>query len=101
MRWLQILPICCVLLAIAGIGTPGAAQQPITLKLSHFLGPASFFELDFAQPWAKELEARTNGGVKVEICSTASSYRLPQRLSRRACELLPSSRWRSRGQQEI
>jgi TRAP-type C4-dicarboxylate transport system substrate-binding protein len=74
MRWLQILPICCVLLAIAGIGTPGAAQQPITLKLSHFLGPASFFELDFAQPWAKELEARTNGGVKVEIYNASSSF---------------------------
>ena len=41
--------------------TPAMAQQPITLKLSHFLGPTSFFEVDFAQPWARELEARTGG----------------------------------------
>jgi TRAP-type C4-dicarboxylate transport system substrate-binding protein len=44
------------------------------LKLSHFLGPASYFETDFAQPWAAELEARTNGAVKVEICNTGSPF---------------------------
>jgi len=57
-----------VLLAMAS----AAAAQPITLKLSHFLGPASFFQLDFAEPWARELEARTNGRVKVEIFNAAS-----------------------------
>ena len=50
MRWLQILPICCVLLAIAGIGDRARRSSRSLLKLSHFLGPASFFELDFAQP---------------------------------------------------
>lgn len=44
------------------------------LKLSHFLGPTSFFERDFAQPWAKELEARTNGAVKVEIYNGSSPF---------------------------
>ncbi len=44
------------------------------LKLSHFLGPDSFFERDFAQPWAKELEARTNGAVKVEIYNATSPF---------------------------
>src|SRR5215217_4487336 len=44
-----------------------AAAQPVTLKFSHFLGPKSFFQLDVVEPWAKELEARTNGAVKVEI----------------------------------
>jgi TRAP-type C4-dicarboxylate transport system substrate-binding protein len=71
MRW---LPFCCILLAIAGTVAPVTAQQPITLKLSHFLGPTSFFELDFAQPWAKELEARTGGAVKVEIFNGGSQY---------------------------
>jgi TRAP-type C4-dicarboxylate transport system substrate-binding protein len=51
---------------------PAAAQTPIVLKLSHFLGPTSFFEVDFAQPWARELEARTNGRVHVEIYNGAS-----------------------------
>ena len=38
----------------------------MTLKFSHFLGPKSFFQLDVVEPWAKELEAKTNGKVKVE-----------------------------------
>src|SRR6476646_41321 len=44
-----------VLLAFA-VGPADA--QPITLKLSHFLGPTSFFQLDVVEPWAKELEAK-------------------------------------------
>jgi TRAP-type C4-dicarboxylate transport system substrate-binding protein len=59
-------------LLLAAAVAPAAAQQPTVLKLSHFLGPTSFFELDFAQPWAKELEAKTAGKVKVEIYNGAS-----------------------------
>jgi TRAP-type C4-dicarboxylate transport system substrate-binding protein len=54
------------LLAILIPGNPAAAE-PITLKFSQFLGPKSFFQVDVVEPWAKELEARTNGQVKVEI----------------------------------
>jgi TRAP-type C4-dicarboxylate transport system substrate-binding protein len=50
------------------------AQQPIVLKLSHFLGPDSFFQTDFAKPWAQQLEAMTNGKVSVEIYDNTSSY---------------------------
>jgi TRAP-type C4-dicarboxylate transport system substrate-binding protein len=50
------------------------AQTPIVLNLSHFLGPSSFFEVDFAQPWARELEARTNGQVRVEVYNAASAF---------------------------
>jgi TRAP-type C4-dicarboxylate transport system substrate-binding protein len=61
------------LLVCALMVFPAAAQTPpIILKLSHFLGPTSFFEVDFAQPWARELEARTNGRVRVEIYNAAS-----------------------------
>ena len=42
-------------------------QAAITLKLTQFLGKDSFFARDFAQPWARELEARTNGRVHVEL----------------------------------
>jgi TRAP-type C4-dicarboxylate transport system substrate-binding protein len=55
-----------VLLAFA-FGLSDVDAQPITLKFSHFLGPTSFFQLDVVEPWAKELEAKTNGKVKVEI----------------------------------
>jgi TRAP-type C4-dicarboxylate transport system substrate-binding protein len=52
--------------------TPFSGPRPSLLRLSHFLGPTSFFEVDFAQPWARELEARTNGRVRVEIYNGAT-----------------------------
>lgn len=58
---------CALSLLALLAAVPAAAQQPIVLKLSQFLGPASFFQVDFAQPWARELEARTSGRVKVEL----------------------------------
>ena len=68
-----------VLLAVTVLIAPSSAiaeatPQTITLKLSHFLGPASFFEVDFAQPWARELEAKTGGKVKVEIYNGSSPF---------------------------
>ena len=51
----------------------GAAAQEVALKFSHFLGPKSFFQLDVVEPWAKELEARTNGKVKVETFDGTSA----------------------------
>jgi TRAP-type C4-dicarboxylate transport system substrate-binding protein len=54
-------------LLLAAAFANGASAQPVTLKFSHFLGPRSFFQLDVVEPWAKELEAKTNGAVKVEI----------------------------------
>ena len=62
------------LLVCALMAPPAAAQTPIVLKLSHFLGPTSFFEVDFAQPWARELEARTNGRVRVEIYNASTPF---------------------------
>ncbi len=52
----------------------GHAGAQTTLKFSHFLGPASFFQVDVVEPWAKELEAKTKGAVKVEIYNSASPY---------------------------
>ena len=53
------------LLAGLALASPARAQG-ITLKFSQFLGPKSFFQLDVLEPWAKELEARTGGKVRVE-----------------------------------
>jgi TRAP-type C4-dicarboxylate transport system substrate-binding protein len=41
--------------------------QEIELKLSHFLPPVHGMHTDFMEPWARELEARTGGQVKVTI----------------------------------
>jgi TRAP-type C4-dicarboxylate transport system substrate-binding protein len=62
------------ILAAVAFGTGDASAQTVTLKLSQFLGPKSFFQVDFAEPWARELEARTNGKVKVEIFDGTTSF---------------------------
>ena len=59
------------------LGTSMASAQEITLKFSHFLGPKSFFQLDVVEPWAKELEAKTNGQVKIEIFNASSPLGKP------------------------
>ena len=70
MRGLVALGLLVCLLTVR----PADAQTPIVLKLSHFLGPSSFFEVDFAQPWARELEAQTHGQVRVEVYNAASAF---------------------------
>jgi TRAP-type C4-dicarboxylate transport system substrate-binding protein len=62
---------------LAMLGTHVAMAEPIVFKFSHFLGPTSFFQTDVVEPWAKELEARTNGQVKVEIFNAASPLGKP------------------------
>jgi len=54
-----------------------AHAQPLTLKFSHFLGPSSFFQADVAEPFAKELEARAGGKVRVEIFNAGSPFGKP------------------------
>ena len=54
-----------------------AVADPITLKFSHFLGPTSYFQVDVVEPWARELEAKTGGRVKVEIFNAASPLGKP------------------------
>lgn len=43
------------------------AAAPVRLRFSHFLGPDSYFQTDFIEPWARELEALLPGEVVVEI----------------------------------
>ncbi len=43
------------------------ARPIIELKLSHFLPTGNGMHYDFMEPWARELEARTDGRVKVTI----------------------------------
>ena len=47
--------------------------EPV-LKFSHFLGPQSFFQRDVAEPWAKRLEERSAGKVKVEVFNAGSPH---------------------------
>jgi TRAP-type C4-dicarboxylate transport system substrate-binding protein len=61
--------VAAIAVTLEGIS---AHAQDITLKFSHFLGPTSFFQVDVAEPWARELEAKTKGRVKVEIHNATS-----------------------------
>ena len=49
----------------------------VTLKFSHFLAPTSYFQTDVVEPWAKELETKTSGRVKVEIFNAISPLGKP------------------------
>jgi TRAP-type C4-dicarboxylate transport system substrate-binding protein len=64
-----------LLAALALTLAPGlvCAQDKIELKLSHFLPPTHGLHVDFMEPWAKELEKRTNGKVAVRIFPGTSS----------------------------
>ena len=76
MRYRVAISAAAVLLSLL-TGTPLAGADPVILKFSHFLGPASFFQVDVVEPWAKELEAKTSGQVKVEIFNAASPLGKP------------------------
>jgi TRAP-type C4-dicarboxylate transport system substrate-binding protein len=58
--------------ALACAFAAAAGAQDVTLKFSHFLGPASFFERDVAQPWKQRIEEKTGGKVKVEVFNASS-----------------------------
>lgn len=54
--------------ALAGVLAVGGAQAAeYELKLSHFLPPVHGIHTDFLEPWARQLEACSNGGLAVEI----------------------------------
>lgn len=60
-------------LAAALFVSPVAAQE-ITLKFSHYVTDRHGLQQDFIEPWAKELAARTNNKVKVEIFPVTSAF---------------------------
>src|SRR3954451_8396858 len=66
-----------LLVAAAMLLAGGAQAQPLELKFSHFLGPTSFFQQDVAEPFAKELEAKSGGRAKVAIYNASSPLGKP------------------------
>ncbi len=45
----------------------GAAAEPITLRLHTFNSPRAIVVQQFLQPWAKEIEKRSDGRVNVQV----------------------------------
>lgn len=62
------LALCAGLVLLTAL--PAAAQQKFTLKFNHVLGPKEPFHDGFTA-WSKAVEARTNGGLKIEVFHSA------------------------------
>jgi tripartite ATP-independent transporter DctP family solute receptor len=55
---------------VACLASGAAAQQTYTLKFNHVLGPQEPYHAGF-QDWAKRVETRTNGRLKIEVFHSA------------------------------
>ncbi|MBL8382841.1 MAG: TRAP transporter substrate-binding protein [Burkholderiales bacterium] len=49
------------------------SQSKITLKISHYVPALHGLQREFMEPWAKEIEAKTNGAVSFQIFAANSS----------------------------
>lgn len=56
---------------LAGGALARNVSSVIRLRFSHFLGPDSYFQKELIEPWARQLEMRSNGRVSVTILSGA------------------------------
>ena len=60
----------------------GHAQAPqVTLKMHHFLPPVSNGHAKFLAPWAKKVEADSQGRIKIDIFLRRRAPRRRQRES--------------------
>ena len=57
-------------LAIAFYGTPAFGQQKYVLKFNHVLGASEPYHLGFTK-WAKSVDEKTKGGLKIEVFHSA------------------------------
>jgi TRAP-type transport system periplasmic protein len=55
------------LAALLGAAATAATAQEVTLRFQHFVSPKSANPKFFIEPWAKKVEAESNGRIKVEI----------------------------------
>ncbi len=73
-RLLRRLALGAIALAGLGLGANAVAQETIELKISHYLPPSHGIHKDFIEPWARALEKRTDGRVKVTIHPGNTSF---------------------------
>ncbi|HBH03571.1 MAG TPA: C4-dicarboxylate ABC transporter [Candidatus Rokubacteria bacterium] len=65
-----VVLLAVVALVLAAAGTAAQAQPKFVLKFNHVLGPKEPYHLGFLK-WAKAVEARTKGGLKIEVFPSA------------------------------
>lgn len=70
-------------LALAGLAGAALAQdEPIKLKLHHFLGPQAPAHTQMLEPWVKRIEEASDGRVEIEIFPAMSLGGRPPELIR-------------------
>lgn len=67
---MMVVLLMVLLLGVSFSGTPAFGQAKYTLKFNHVLGPTEPYHLGF-QKWAKAVEERTKGGLKIEVFHSA------------------------------
>jgi tripartite ATP-independent transporter DctP family solute receptor len=65
-----IMLVTLMVLSLAIVCTPAFGQQKYVLKFNHVLGAAEPYHLGFTK-WAKNVEAKTKGGLKIEVFHSA------------------------------
>ncbi|SPF77525.1 TRAP transporter substrate-binding protein [Pseudoprimorskyibacter insulae] len=55
------------LAAVLGMTATAGFAQDVTLRFQHFVSPNSANPKYFIEPWAKKVEAESNGRIKIEI----------------------------------
>ncbi len=68
-------------LAVLALGLPAQAAE-VTLTVHHFLSPKSAAHASFIAPWAKRVEAQSQGRIKIEIFPSMSMGGKPPELYR-------------------
>jgi TRAP-type transport system periplasmic protein len=71
-NWLRMVLVALAALSAVLVGTNSQAQPAKTfvLKFNHVLGPKEPYHAGF-QTWAKRVEERTRGGLKIEVFHSA------------------------------
>lgn len=64
----------CAAAALTGFAMTAHAADTIELKLAHYLPTVHGLHAVFMEPWARELEQRTDGKVKVRVYAGNSSF---------------------------
>ena len=66
-RLIKFLGVALLPAMLMGAAGPAISADVIELKMSHYVPAGHGIHRDFMEPWARELERRTNGQVKVTI----------------------------------
>lgn len=65
-----ILAVTAILFSLSFAPMPAFGQQKYVLKFNHVLGPSEPYNQGF-QTWAKSVEEKTKGGLKIEVFHSA------------------------------